>query len=56
MIPSVDAKGRPLNDPNFKPIESHYLSFPLVEKDLLNWEEKHSAIILRDKVIVSPEV
>jgi hypothetical protein len=56
MIPSVDAKGRPLNDPNFKPIESHYLSFPLVEKDFLNWEAKHSAIILRDKVIVSPEV
>ena len=37
MVTEYDARGRPINDPSFKPIESHYLSFPILEKDFDYW-------------------
>ena len=51
----LDRKGRPMNDPNCMPVETHYLVFPLLQKDFNNWSTNYSSVILRDKVIVSPE-
>ena len=46
---------KPENDPKFKPIESHYLTFPIIETDYAKWLTKEDAVFLKNKIIIAPE-
>ena len=51
----ADESGRPRNDPNFKPVESHYLTFPLTSRDYEHWNTLETSVILGSRVVVAPE-
>jgi len=36
-------------------VESHYLDFPITNKDFDHWETRGTAVHLRDKLVVVPE-
>jgi len=43
-------------DPPYSPIENQFLLFPMVEKDFWNWGSVGSAVFLKNKAILAPEV
>lgn len=49
------ATKKPENDPRFKPIESHYLTFPVVADDFARWQTYEDAVFLKSKVMLAPE-
>jgi len=42
-------------DPQFAPIESHFLIFPMTEKDYWLWGSTGSAVFLNNKAVITPE-
>jgi hypothetical protein len=51
----TQATNRPDTDPRFKPIESHYLTFPMISEDFSRWSTYEDAVFLKNKVILAPE-
>jgi hypothetical protein len=43
------------NDPRFKPVDSHILTFPLAAEDFERWQTYEDSVILGSKIILSPE-
>ena len=49
MVPRIE------NDPRFKPVDSHILTFPISSEDFERWSTSEDAVILGSKIILSPE-
>ena len=49
MVPRIE------NDPRFKPVDSHVLTFPVSSDDFERWSTSGDAVILGSKIILSPE-
>jgi len=49
MVPRIE------NDPRFKPVDSHILTFPMSAEDFERWSTSEDAVILGSKIILSPE-
>jgi len=43
-------------EPHFKPSADHYLDFPLMRKDFTHWATVGAAVMLKSKLVLSPEV
>jgi hypothetical protein len=48
-------KKKPDTDPRFKPVASHYLTFPINKEDFTRWDTQEDAVFLRNKLIIAPE-
>ena len=46
---------KPDNDPRFKPVETHYLTFPAVTEDFERWQAHDDAVWLNSKIMLAPE-
>lgn len=49
MVPKIE------NDPRFKPVESHVLTFPVAVDDFNRWQTYEDAVFLTSKVMLAPE-
>ena len=49
IVPKIE------NDPRFKPVDSHFLTFPLAADDFVRWDTYEDAVFLQSKVILTPE-
>lgn len=44
------------SEPTFQLVESHSLEFPVTQKEFSNWFSYGSAIIMKNRVVIAPEV
>jgi hypothetical protein len=54
-LASADVVAVRPEDPHFKPVESHFLTFPVNSDDFTRWQAMGDAVILSKKVIIAPE-
>jgi hypothetical protein len=43
-------------EPHYKPSADHYLDFPLMRKDFTHWATVGAAVMLKSRLVLSPEV
>ena len=52
---SGEVNERRAGSPDYKPIENHFLLFPMTSKDFWNWDATGSAVFLKNKAVLAPE-